>query len=94
MRKFFVLIFLLFSLNFFPISPSNNLNLIKITVLDSLTRESLCGVKVRFDDKIYYSDFNGQIKIEKSLNNKINFSLISYKEKTDTIKNIILLNKL
>ena len=37
-------------------------------------------------NEIYYSDLNGQIKIEKRVyNNSISLSLISYKEKFDTI---------
>lgn len=95
MIKFILSFLLILSLNTFVISPQTKLNLVTITLVDSLTSERLCGVKLKRGNEIYYSDLNGQIKIEKRVyNNSISLSLISYKEKFDTINSTIRLNKL
>jgi len=95
MLKFILFFLLSLSLNTFAISPQNQSKFITITVVDSLSNERLAGVKIRRGNTIHYSDLNGQVKIEKMVyNNKLSVSLISYKEKTDTISKFIYLNKI
>ncbi len=95
MIKFILSFLLCLSLNTFAISSQTQPKVITITVIDSLSNERLVGVKIRRGNIIHYSDLNGQIKIEKTVyNNKLSVSLISYKEKTDTIRKFIYLNKI
>lgn len=94
MTKFILSFLFILSLNTFAISPQRKFDFVTITLLDSLTRETLCGVKIKRGNEIHYSDLNGQLKIKRGDCNKLNISLISYKEKSDTINTLILLNKL
>lgn len=66
-----------------------NVNRIQeITIEDAITGEALVGVQVKTLDSIYYSDFDGKIKVEKSNEMDADISFISYKRKNLNLNQI------
>lgn len=54
-------------------------------VIDLETKEDLAGVCLNINNKKYYTDFNGEIKLEPG--NKANVYLISYQSKEVVLEN-------
>lgn len=54
-------------------------------VIDSETKEDLAGVCLNINNKKYYTNFDGEIKLE--TNNKANVYLISYQTKEVVLEN-------
>jgi len=58
-----------------------NNKLITRTIIDSETKEELTGVKITTENNIFYSDFNGKIKLPQHIK-QFKIELISYQDTT------------
>lgn len=78
-----IMTFVIFMLFVFNTNSSNN-----VKIIDSKTKEELVGVRVYNQDSIFFTDWNGNVRID-GTDTKYKISFISYEEidiDSDTLK--------